>query len=294
MWQRAAWAALLIPCCVGWWSWDSAASMLDEPVRMCAAKNVSVVIASVDDGLSAFRRYRHRPNPTTLRPWTYPVLVMCPVFVPRNLWDFSNLAESPFDFEQFSRRLAVVIDMQFEVTGEPYLGFERDCSAALPRYPVDGLGSAIDDHDFWNAAAGDVGPLQVGNVVNGLFGCLGGLLSGFDRSLHVGGLLGGISLKEPHLAFAGPIEPSRGDYEGEREERDRSGERHEPPVGRRFLAAILSLFGGFFCSFRGWKNLYEERRFKGAAWFAGGCLLMLFGMGLWWVIGFRETWGWPV
>jgi hypothetical protein len=43
---------------------------------------------------------------------------------------------------------------------------------------------------------------------------------------------------------------------------------------------------------RGWENLASRRQLLGRAQIGCGMLLVAIGLGLWWITGLKQTWGW--
>jgi hypothetical protein len=93
--------------------------------------------------------------------------------------------------------------------------------------------------------------------------------------------------KREELAYSDNRQSDRGPEQTAREESD-------APIVRRFLVFALCLGGGSLLFIRGWDNFYKGRRLLGAAWILGGWFLALSGLGLWWLIAFPVTWGWPL
>lgn len=69
-------------------------------------------------------------------------------------------------------------------------------------------------------------------------------------------------------------------------------EPERDPSFRRLIFAIFSVLGCFVLTFLGAKDIYNQRRIRGAAIVLCGFLLILFGLGLAVFSAFRWTWGW--
>ncbi len=68
---------------------------------------------------------------------------------------------------------------------------------------------------------------------------------------------------------------------------------HEPPVGRRFILALLGVLGGLLLSSFGWKSLDDKRMFLCAAYFITPILSATGGLCLWLAtFDYRSIWEW--
>ena len=73
---------------------------------------------------------------------------------------------------------------------------------------------------------------------------------------------------------------------------ENSSETGVPPIKRRFFYYLFSLALGGFISVRGWDNVYEQRKLIGATQVVTGTLIVLMGVTLFLLTGYRGSWGW--
>ncbi len=126
------------------------------------------------------------------------------------------------------------------------------------------------------------------------FSNVGGPISFGNRSLHVLSLTG---CDFVHF-LNGVLQPASLQTEDNQLEKadktNDAGKANHPPVGRRFVLALLLLAAGFFVSVWGWQRFDHQRRLLGAALVGCGWLIGAGGLALWWLIGLPATWGWPI
>ena len=81
-----------------------------------------------------------------------------------------------------------------------------------------------------------------------------------------------------------------GQYKGNGSEKTR--DINKPPFSRRIVASLLMFFGGFWLYGLGWHYFYDQRRVLGTTLIYSGIFILLSGVGLWLITGFRWNWGW--
>ncbi len=96
------------------------------------------------------------------------------------------------------------------------------------------------------------------------------------------------------LLFSQKNQSSSSEHQSQCCGRQDRGEPQEPPIGRRFLILFTLSFACLLCAWNGWQNLYNNRRFKSAAWFVGGAFCWSFGVFLFFSIRWQVTWGWII
>ena len=71
-----------------------------------------------------------------------------------------------------------------------------------------------------------------------------------------------------------------------------AGQVNEPPIKFRFLLAFASLLFCVFFSFLGWRDVDNDRPFRGALLVCISLVIGTLGMGLFWITRFADTWDW--
>ena len=97
-------------------------------------------------------------------------------------------------------------------------------------------------------------------------------------------IFGGFLSRRPQVTS------KNGQHEGNNSENSR--DINKPPFRRRIIASLFMFFGGFWIYAKGWYYFYEQRKGLGTALIYGGIFMLLSGVGLWLMTGFRWSWGW--
>lgn len=85
-----------------------------------------------------------------------------------------------------------------------------------------------------------------------------------------------------------------GDHQSYRASSEHRGKIQQSPLYRRFLLALIFIFGCLWCAWRGWQYFYDDRGVLSAAWLTGAVLCGLSGMGLMLVTRWEWSWAWII
>ncbi len=103
--------------------------------------------------------------------------------------------------------------------------------------------------------------------------------------------LRGVASGTPHFESGNP-QTSGYQNEGGSGHRSHGDPNQRPPIVRRLILMFCGFGTGLLWWLRGWHNFYEGRRRLCAAQVGLSLLLMIGGLGIWVLIGFKWSWGW--
>ena len=126
------------------------------------------------------------------------------------------------------------------------------------------------------------------HCIDGTLGCIGGFIGRIGSMFSIGEAVA----YEPQLPHEQKNLNTSNNYQAEGKQSQQSSINRQPPFGRRFCIALVSIFFGLIWSLFGGNALYDKRHLLGAALILEGWFLAGGGILLYWLTFCPSTWGW--